>query len=186
MFIEVMRAIFFSAIPVFLVAYFMISHAMLSNRLGRFSDNKSLQSAMKDMSKKHKQDKKTKTDMKGSRHLIVNKWLYFGGGFYGLMALMTYVVIEVREIVGFVVNLFDLNWSQLWSSMSIDLLVDLLVQAIMNLVDAFVWFRYWADEIDMRNGWYWLIAAYLGYLLGARIAEKYPRKLALKDLFKTN
>jgi hypothetical protein len=186
MFIEVMRAIFFSAIPVSLVSYFMISRAILSKRLGQFSDNKSLQSAMKDMSKKHKEDKKSKTDMKGSSHLIVNKWLYFGGGFYGLMAFMTYVVIEVREIIGFVSNLIHLNWSQLWSSMSIDLLVDLLVQAIMNLVDAFVWFRYWPNEIDMRNGWYWLIAAYLGYLLGARIAEKYPVKLALRDFFKTS
>lgn len=186
MYIEVLRATFFSALPVSLIAYLVISHAILSNRLGRFSDNKSLKAAMKDMSKKHKDEKKTKTDMKGSSHLLVNKWLYFGGGFYGLMALITYAVIEIREIIGFLINLFDLNWSEVLSSVSIKMLVDLLVAAIKNLIDAFVWFKYWRGEIDMENGWFWLIGAYVGYLLGARLAEKYPMRFTLKKLFASN
>ena len=81
-------------------------------------------------------------------------------------------------------RLFDLNWSQILSSISLKLLLDLVIESILNLVDAFIWFRYWPDEINMKNPWYWLIAAYSGYLLGARWAEKYPIKFTLKDAFK--
>lgn len=186
MFLELMKVVFLSALPVSLIAYLVISRAILSNRLGHFSDNKSLKSAMKEMSQKHKEEKKAKTDMRGSKHLLVNKWLSFGGGFYGLMALITYAVIEIKEIIGFLINLFDLNWSQVWSSVSINMLVDLFVAAIMNLVDAFVWFKYWDREIDMKNGWLWLVAAYLGYLLGARLAKKYPMKFTFRRLFLRN
>lgn len=186
MLFELLKVVFFSALPVSLIAYLVVSRAILSNRLGHFSDNKSLKSAMKEMSQKHKEDKKAKTDLKGSSHLLVNKWLNFGGGFYGLMALITYAVIEIKEIIGFFINLFDLNWSQVWSSVSIKMLVDLFVAAIMNLVDAIVWFKYWDREIDMKNGWLWLIAAYLGYLLGARLAKKYPMKFTFKHLFLSN
>jgi hypothetical protein len=186
MLLELMKVVFFSALPISLIAYLVISRAILSNRLGDFSDNKSLKSAMKEMSQKHKEEKKAKTDNKGTSHLLVNKWLNFGGGFYGLMALITYAVIEIKEIFGFFINLFDLNWSQVWRSVSIRMLVDLFVAAIMNLVDAFVWFKYWDRQIDMKNGWLWLIAAYLGFLLGARIAKKYPMKFSFKKAFLRN
>jgi hypothetical protein len=186
MFIEILRAASFAAIPVLIIAYLMVSRAILSNRLARFADNKSLKSAMEDMSKKYKEDKKKKTDVQGINQGIINKWLYFGGGFYGLMAFITYVAIEGREIAAFVGKLFDLKWSQLLSSVSFQLLVDMLVESTLNLVDAFLWFRYWPDEINMKNGWYWLLAAYLGYLLGARLAEKYPMRYSLKDVFKNS
>lgn len=185
MFIEVLRAALFAGLPVLMVSYLMVSRAILSDRMALFADNKGLKSAMKGMSKKYKEDKKKKTDVKGINQHIINKWLYFGGGFYGLMAFITYVTIEFREIADFLGKLFDLNWSQFWSNVSFKLLVDMIVQSVLNLVDAFVWFRYWSDEINMKNGWYWLIAAYLGYLLGARLAEKYPMTLSLKDVFKT-
>lgn len=184
MFIEIMRASLFSGLPIFIISYAMVSRAILSNRLGHFSDSKSLQSAMKNMSKEYKEDKKAKTNMEGNSHLILNKWLYFGGGFYGLMAFTTYFFIEAKEIIEFIGKLFNLNWSQLWSSVSFNLLIDLFINAIRNLIDAFVWFHYWYGEINMKNGWYWLIAAYLGYLLGARLAERYPLRIKFKHVLK--
>jgi hypothetical protein len=42
----------------------------------------------------------------------------------------------------------------------------------MNLVSAFVWFQYWDEHIDMQNGWYWLVAAYLGYVSGTHLAKR--------------
>ena len=66
--------------------------------------------------------------------------------------------------------------------MTIDLLVDLIKNAIINLVDAFVWFNYWTSEVDMHNGWVWLGAAYLGYLAGSRLGYHYCTLASIKEL----
>jgi hypothetical protein len=93
----------------------------------------------------------------------------FGGGFYGLMALITFTVIEVREIVAFVASLD--SFQALIDLLSINTLVDVLVNSIMNMVDAFIWFLYWPEQISMSNGWIWLFMAYAGYNLGRWGAE---------------
>jgi hypothetical protein len=49
--------------------------------------------------------------------------------------------------------------------------VDVLVNSIMNMVDAFIWFLYWPEQISMSNGWIWLFMAYAGYNLGRWGAE---------------
>ncbi|TDF39360.1 hypothetical protein EYS14_07510 [Alteromonadaceae bacterium M269] len=172
MFIEIIRAILFAGIPIFVVSYFMINRAIQSKQLDRFNDSDGLDSAMKVMVKQYKENKKKK--VKQDTNPVMAKWMYFGGGFYGLMALITYLYIEAKEIFEFVVKLFKLSWDQVWSHIGFDLLVDLLVEAIQNLISAFVWFHYWADEITMKNGWYWLGAAYIGYMLGAKLAEQFP------------
>jgi hypothetical protein len=100
------------------------------------------------------------------------------------MALITYFYIELGELVEFFGKLVALDITQLLSRVSIGLFVDLLIEAIRNLIDAFLWFQYWGDEFDIRNGWYWLIAAYLGYTLGAQLAQRDPFTLRFRDVFK--
>jgi hypothetical protein len=183
--IEVLRASLFSGIPIFLVTYLLISRAIVSNRLDDFSDTKELNLAMKNMSKQYKESKKA-NKRKSSRNRVLDKWLYFGGGFYGLMALVTYAYIEIGEIVEFLGKLLTLKASELVSQIGFNLLIDLFVEAIRNIIDAFVWFSYWGDEVTMKNGWYWLIAAYLGYTLGAQLAQREPFALRFRDIIKGN
>jgi hypothetical protein len=189
MIIEAIRASLFAGIPILVITYLLVSRAIVSNRLENFSDTKSLNLAMKNMSKKYKEDKKQNKRDKNkhtgellNNNRVLNKWLYFGGGFYGLMALITYFYIEIGEIFGFIGKLFKLSFSQLMSQVSFNLLIDLFIDAIRNIIDAFVWFSYWDDQITMKNGWYWLIAAYLGYMLGAQIAQREPFTMKLKDI----
>ncbi len=183
MVIEAIRASLYAGIPILIITYLLVSRAIVSNRLDDFSDTKSFNLAMKNMSKQYKADKKN-NDVSSKNNKVLNKWLYFGGGFYGLMALITYFYIEIGEIFDFIGKLFQLNLSQLLSQVSINLLVDMLINAIRNLVDAFVWFNYWDGKIVMKNGWYWLIAAYIGYLLGAQIAKREPFTLKFRDILR--
>lgn len=108
-------------------------------------------------------------EKKPSNNALHAKWLSFGGGYYGLMALLTFAVIEAKQIFHFVMN-FP-GWQALRDMLNVQDMVDLLVDQIMNMVDAFVWFIYWQNQIDMQNGWVYLGLSYLGYYLGNRAAR---------------
>lgn len=184
MFIESLRLFFFAFLPIFLITHVMFSRAILSKRIEGFSDQESLKSAIKNMKKQYKSEKKGFDFRKSPSQHVIDKWLYFGGGFYGLMAFVTYMYIEVGQIISFFGRLFSLNLSQLFSSISINMLVNLFIDAIMNLVDAFVWFNFWMKEIEMMNGWVWLVCTYLAYLAGVKTAQHYPFKYRFSELFK--
>jgi hypothetical protein len=106
-----------------------------------------------------------------SNNYLHQKWLSFGGGYYGLMALLTFCVIEVQQIFDFVTN-FP-GWQALRDMLNINDLVNFFVDQMMNLVDAFIWFFYWPDRIDMANGWVWLGLSYAGFYLGDRLARRF-------------
>jgi hypothetical protein len=181
--IEIFRALAFSGVPIFLCSYLLFSRAMITGRLSNYSSNKDRDSAIKAMSKSYKEEKKQNSKRRKGEHRIIDKWLFFGGGFYGLMALVTFVYIEIGQIISFFIKLFSLSWSDFWSRISIDMLIALFIDAIMNLVDAFVWFAYWNDNINMQNGWYWLVATYLGYVAGTKAAMRFPCNYNLKALW---
>lgn len=182
--IEILKATLIAALPVFILTYLLVSRAIVSGKLSDFSDNKSLEKAMKSMNSDHKKNKKNNKSKLGIGETATNKWLFFGGGFYGLMAFGTYLFIEVGEIGAFLLSLIDFTWAQFWSRLSFDLFVSFLVNSIMNLVDAFVWFRYWKQEISMHNGWVWLIAAYVAYVLAAHSAKRFPMRLSITHWLK--
>lgn len=184
MIIEILKATLIAALPVFILTYMLVSRAIVSGKLSDFSDNKSLGKAMKSMNSDHKKNKKINQNKLGIGETATNKWLFFGGGFYGLMAFGTYVFIEVGEIGAFLLGLIDFTWAQFWSRLSIDLLVNFFINSIMNLVDAFVWFRFWRQEISMQNGWIWLIAAYFGYVIAAHGAKRFPMRLSITQWLK--
>ncbi len=108
-------------------------------------------------------------DNKPSNNFIHQKWLSFGGGYYGLMALLTFTVIEAQQIYSFATN-FP-GWQAMLDLLNVQDLVDIFVSQIMNLVDAFIWFIYWPDRIYMHNGWVWLGLSYAGYFVGSRLAR---------------
>lgn len=101
------------------------------------------------------------------------KWLFFGGGFYGLMAFITYIHVEALEIYGFFSQYTSL--SALIDQISVSALISLLVESFLNLIPAFTWFLYWPKQVTMENGWHWLLAAYIGYQMGAFLAKRYFR-----------
>ncbi len=174
---EILRATLMGALPVFLLSYVILSKALTRHD---YDPQK-----MK-CSKTSRQTEEFDTNMQKGQFNIgehaMDKWLFFGGGFYGTMAFATFLAIEVGQIIGFFGKLFDLTFSQVFSAIGIDLIVNFFVEAIMNMIDAFIWFIYWPKHIDMQNAWVWLIATYIAFTLSARCAEKMPVSALIKTV----
>lgn len=100
---------------------------------------------------------------------LYQKWFMFGGGFYGLMAVITYIFVESNEIIGFVMQYPSL--AAMIDQISVGAIIKLLIDSIMNLIVAATWFLYWPKQMVMGSGLLWLLVAYLGYRLGVTTAR---------------
>jgi hypothetical protein len=99
--------------------------------------------------------------------LFHSKIMSFGGGFYGTMAILTYLLIETVEIWQFLGLVFTPDdWFQ---NFGFDMLVNFIINSITNLIAAFVWFGTLPDFLPVGNGWIWIAAAYTGYIAGLKL-----------------
>lgn len=101
--------------------------------------------------------------------LVHSKWVSFGGGFYGLAALITFIAIEAGEIISFLASATGFQY--FIDAISFSMLVAVFMESIRNMITALVWFTYWPDQINIGNGWIWLIMAYAGYRTGALLSN---------------
>ena len=99
---------------------------------------------------------------------VHNKWLAFGGGFYGVVGLLTYLVVELGEISDFITG-FD-GFLSFFSNISLGLFIGLFIDSIVNFVVAIAWPAYWLSDINSDYIWMWFVAAYAGYWAGTRFA----------------
>ena len=112
-------------------------------------------------------------DSRGSsnyKDFLANKWLSFGGGFYGLVAVLTYIIVEAQEV-------FDLlsmpeSSSDIFNGISIGMLVNFFIDSLMNFVTAISWPAYWMNTGDAPF-WKWFLAAYGGYIAGKTLVKTY-------------
>ena len=105
-----------------------------------------------------------------NRDFIQKKWAKFGGGFYGVVAFFTWLVVEIREIFDMIVNIGGL-WAFL-KQINIGVIIELFISAITNFVTAMVWPVYWMKRIDTNQVWMFFMAAYGGYVLGMKLAQQ--------------
>lgn len=113
-----------------------------------------------------KQRKKQKEKDRDRINPVHGKWFSFGGGFYGLAALYTYLLVEMDEIVDFVTGLPDLVLR-----LDIGLLIQFFINSLMNFITAITWPVYWMREAESGHFWLWLLVAYAAYWLGLRLAQ---------------
>ncbi len=159
--LELIRVLFFAVLPVVVISFGFV---FLAIKRGYIDADEPVES----LSKKRKQAKKEKTEFKVNP--IHTKWLYFGGGYYGLMALSTYAHVEILEVYNFFANYTSL--AELLEQISLGAVIRLIINSFMNLFPAFTWFLYWPDIIDIQRGWYWLGGSYAGYYVGDIIARQ--------------
>jgi hypothetical protein len=173
---SIFSAFLFAFIPLFAVSYLIIGWALKSGKMGDFTDRKGFENAVKSMRDKNQKLKKDKSKKKKfqEENLIISKWFDFGGGFYGLMTLLTYAYIEIIEVFQFIGKLADLTIAKILSNLGFDILVQFIINSVMNLVNALIWFIYWQKELDIEHIWIWIIMAYLGYTTGGKIARERP------------
>lgn len=192
MFGEIVRSALLGALPVACFTFLTLQWSITSGRLPKFTDKKDLKAKYKKLSEQAKDAKKkakekakenkqaetpeTDEEKKPFFHkgkggdILHGKVMFFGGGFYGTMALFTYLIIEIDEITSFFGKIIDLtNWR---FNFSINFIIDLIINSVMNIVKAFIWFDTLPDYIRIHEGWVWIIAAYLGYLSGIRFTRE--------------
>ena len=150
--------------PLFLFSWLLFSKLYDGGEINREGDNKETKRQLKAFNKKAK--KKAKQGERTPIDRVMWHWSSFGGGFYGLAALWTFIVIEVKDIFSFV--FFFPGLDVLFEGGLVDLLVNVLVNQISNAISALVWFSYWPSQSVLI----WVIVAYLGYWLGMDLAKK--------------
>lgn len=163
--LEIIKAIFIAGLPTSALAFMMVFYAIKRGYI-------EIDETVKSLKIRKKQAKKEEAEF------IVNpvhrKWLYFGGGYYGLMALGTYVHVEILEVIDFFGNYT--SFSNLIDQVTFSALIHLIIESFMNIIPAFAWFLYWPELIVMHNGWYWLLTSYFGYQVGGYVARWYSKR----------
>lgn len=153
-------AAFKAGLPVAVASYGLTWWALRNDYLGSVVDIAELEKQVKQQRKDKKNRKKADP--------VHNKWLAFGGGFYGVVALLTYVVIELGEIRDFFLQFESI--AAFFSSVAFDMLIRLIIGAFMNFIFAIAWPWYWMGDIAGSHIWVWFAMAYGGYWAGTRLA----------------
>ncbi|MEE4173160.1 MAG: hypothetical protein V2I57_02805 [Xanthomonadales bacterium] len=100
---------------------------------------------------------------------VLEKWFSFGGGFYGLVAFYTWIIIEWDEVWGFVSDLPGIVFSFDIGAL-ISLAINFFIESLMNFITAIAWPIYWLGVAG--NPWLWIGVAYGGYWLGIKAAQQ--------------
>ena len=109
---------------------------------------------------------------------VLEKWFSFGGGFYGLVAFYTWIIIEWDEVWGFVSDLPGIVFSFDIGSL-ISLAISFFIESLMNFITAIAWPIYWLNVAG--NPWLWIGVAYGGYWLGIKAAQQVSGKRWPRD-----
>ena len=119
--------------------------------------------------RKKKNKKEGNKEETGELHPLQKKWAKFGGGFYGIVAFFTYIVVEVSEIITMISDFGGLV--DFIKQFNLNVIIDMAVKALMNFVTAITWPVYWMDRIDTHQVWIWFLMAYAGYWAGLKVAQ---------------
>ena len=169
---ELLIAIFKAGLPVGVAAYLLVWWALRNGYLGQAETLKDIEAEVKRLSK----DKEGKKD----GDPVHRKWLAMGGGFYGVVAMLTLVFVELNEVLDFLADFNGIG--PFIDSLSIGWLVELFIETIMNSFIAIAWPAYWLTDIRSEHIWIWFIAAYAGYWMGSSLAtRKYRERIKESD-----
>lgn len=117
--------------------------------------------------------KKLKAELKAEKfswqNVVMSKWVAFGGGFYGVMAVLTYVVVEFREVVDLMTS--EASLMATIAELGISDLVAFFINSIMNFVTAITWPVYWMSRVEGYSVWVWFVIVYSGYVTGQFLAK---------------
>ena len=157
---EIFSALLKAGLPVGIAAYLLVWWALRNGYLNETGSVRDIEKEVKKLAKD--KESKLRSDP------VHKKWLSMGGGFYGVVAVLTWLFVELGEILDFITS-FD-GLSGLVDNFSIDMLVGLFISAIMNSFLALAWPVYWLSDIPGEYIWAWFLIAYAGYWIGSQLA----------------
>lgn len=181
---ELFRSLALAGLPVGVASYVLFTWLLRRRAPTGVSSLKAFERELKRESKERarqrKQQKLSVTERlaegahfsrEKSFDLVQSKWLKFGGGFYGVVGLLTYAVVELRDLWAFATS-FESLWV-LITELGLSTLINLLVEALRNFIVAITWPVYWLSTMEPRHVWLWFGIAYAGYWGGAQLALRH-------------
>ncbi len=164
--IEVFWALLMVGVPIAAFTLALVWWALQGGHFKEVLDTKALQREIKAMSKKNKKKPAEDSD---TRHPVQKKWAKFGGGFYGIVAFFTYIVVEVLEITTMIMSYG--GFIAFLKQFDFDDIISIFIEAVTNFITAMIWPVYWMKRIDTDQTWIWFVIAYAGYLAGLKAAQ---------------
>ena len=173
--IEFFWALFMVGVPIGVFTLALVWWALRGGHFKEALDTDALEREIKMMGwSDKKRNKKGIEPATGTPHPLQKKWARFGGGFYGVVAFFTYIIVEVLDIVS-VISDFG-GFIDFLKQLNFNVIIDLIVQAVTNFVVAMAWPFYWLKRIDTDFVWIWFVMAYAGYWAGLRLAQLLIRR----------
>ena len=168
--IEIFWALLMVGLPVSIFTTVLVYWTLQRGQFEESLDMKGLGQKLKAMSKANKKkDKQDPEESTENVHPLQKKWAKFGGGFYGIVAFFTYIVVEVREVFDMIMEfggLFDFL-----KQLNFGVIIEFFVEALTNFITAMIWPVYWMQRIDTNQTWIWFVMAYAGYWSGLKVAQ---------------
>ena len=111
-------------------------------------------------------------------NFVMDKWFEFGGGYFGLMVLITFFHLELKEIVKLGSTLLGVHGVGTFVQAIVEFLIQLVIESFMNVIHAFTWWVHWSKELSISegSGIMWLGASYVGYLAGEWLAGFFKKR----------
>ncbi|MEP0202782.1 MAG: hypothetical protein ABJ084_14320 [Halioglobus sp.] len=163
MLINLFNALFVAGLPMFFLSFALVSWALHDGKLAGETVTQ-LRGSIASLSKAHKGKGQQQKADPALRH-----WFRFGGGFYGLVALYTWLLIEADDLLEFFGGLANIVVN-LDPGALLGLLIEIFVESLINFVAAIAWPSYWLSA--WSSPWLLLAAAYAGYWLGIKAARR--------------
>ena len=120
MIVEFLIALLKAGVPVAVVAWFLAWWALRNGYLDNVQGLRDVEREIKRLGKD--KEKRKQADM------VQRKWLALGGGFYGVVAFLTWLVIEGRDLWD-LVRSFD-GFSAFLAAISFNMLIGIFIEAV--------------------------------------------------------
>jgi hypothetical protein len=164
--IEVIWALVLVGVPIALFTLAIVWWALQRGFFKETLDTRALVREIKSLSRKNK---KNKIEASANQHPVQKEWAKFGGGFYGIVAFFTYLVVEVTEIATMIMDFG--GFKDFLKNLNFSLVINILIEGLTNFITAMIWPLYWMKRIDTDQTWIWFAMAYMGYWAGLKLAQ---------------
>lgn len=104
-----------------------------------------------------------------SGNTFIDKWLDFGGGYYGVVAVVTLLFIEIGELRQFISEWQDLD--TFVQSLGIGWLINFFIEQFMNFISAAIWIVHYIGDYSAVQVAIFIGATYAAYNIARKLAR---------------
>ncbi len=164
--VEIINSILMSGIPILLITFGLFAWAYKTGLISQENDPfEQLNNKLEELSASEPESKK-------SSNFVMDKWIEFGGGYYGVMALVTFFHAEFYDGMEIIAELSQIDNQGSLLNGFINFAIEFFVESFTNIFLAFSWWNYWDGILPIEKGIVWLIVTYAAYLTGEWLAKR--------------